>query len=203
MTDHTVVGIAGGSGSGKTTLVASLVGLLSRRSLALIDQDAYYRDRSYLSLQAREMLNYDVPEALDLDLLASHTADLRRDKAVEKPIYDFATHTRLKGFSLVLPGEVIIVEGTLVFSHTTLRSLMDIKVFMDLPADVRLARRILRDVRDRSRSVEAVLSQWLDSVRTMDEQYVAPTKRHADIILTQDPSRNDIEALIERLRGRP
>jgi len=196
-----VVGIAGGSCSGKSTLAQSLVNLLNDRKTVHVSQDAYYKDQSKLPMLTRERVNYDCPDAIDIDLLVHHLTDLKSGRAIEKPVYDFTTHTRLNDRRVVHPRDIIVIEGTLIFVYTELMSLMDIRVFLDIPADIRLARRILRDMRHRGRSVEAVVRQWVDSVRIMDEQYVVQTKCYADILFTEDPSGDDMELLATKIKG--
>ena len=196
-----IVGIMGGSGSGKTTMAQKLVSLLNDISVVQLPQDAYYKDQSHLPMLMRESVNYDCPEAIDVDLLIYHLKNLKRGMAIEKPAYDFTTHTREKDNKIVNSGEIIILEGTLIFVYADLLPLMDVRVFLDIPADIRLARRILRDTRYRGRSVEIVIKQWLDSVRIMDEQYLSQTKCYADILFTEDPRETEMEMLAAKIRG--
>lgn len=196
-----IVGIAGGSGSGKSTLAHNLMDALCNRKTVLIQQDAYYKDQSELPVKARENVNYDCPDALYVTLLVCHLNELISGGPIERPIYDFATHTRKKGCEVIYPAEIIFIEGILIFSEKSLRDLIDLKVFLDIAADVRLARRILRDVRERGRRIETVIEQWFDTVIPMHEMHVAPTKRYADITLTKAPSQDDLDMLIKEIRG--
>jgi uridine kinase len=195
-----IIGIAGGSGSGKSSLARNLMNLLNDRKVVYIPQDAYYKDQSIYSEEEREKINYDSPHVLDLQLLSYHLNELRNNRSIQKPIYDFLTHTRRKECELVLPGEIIVVEGTLIFTHCRLRHLVDYKIFLYIPADARLARRILRDTRERGRNVETVIKQWFDSVEPMYEKYVARSKRYADIVLAKDPAQVDLELLALKMR---
>jgi len=180
-----LVGIAGGSASGKTTLVAALSTLLRGRSVSLLHQDDYYLDCPDLRLEERARLNFDHPSALDNRLLARHLRALTRGEPVDSPRYCFRTHLRLPETRRVEPAEVVIVEGMHLLRSGALRSLLDVKVFVDPPADLRLARRTLRDTGpERARSVESIVEQYLTHVRPMHERHVAPSKRHAHIVVT-------------------
>lgn len=194
-----IIGIAGGSCSGKSTLAQSLVSLFSDRKTVRVQQDAYYKDQSRYPEEERGKINYDSPAVIDINLLVCHLSQLIDGQPVEKPIYDFVTHTREKDCDIVYPAEIIIVEGTLVFTDEKLCNLMDFKIFLDIPADVRLARRILRDTEERGRTAESVMKQWFDSVKTMYEKHVAPSKRYADIVLAKDPAQDDLELLVLKI----
>ena len=195
-----VIGIAGGSCSGKSTLAQNLVNLLNDEKSAHISQDDYYKDQSVYSEEEREEINYDSPAVVDIDLLVYHLSQLIDGRPVKKPIYDFVTHTRIRGYDLVYPENDIVVEGILIFTDKKLRDLMHLRIFLDIAADVRLARRVLRDTRERGRTPESVKKQWFDSVEIMYQKYVAPTKRYADFIFTENPEHDDIALLADRIR---
>ena len=179
-----VIGIAGGTGSGKTTLMENLIRTFSG-SVTLLSHDNYYRRHDELTYEERCKLNYDEPAALETDLMARHLDALRRGEAVDCPVYDFTVHNRSDKTIRINPEKVIIVEGILIFENKALRDLMDVKIFVDTDADVRLCRRIKRDVRDRGRSLESVLTQYQNTVKPMHEQYVEPSKKYADIIVPE------------------
>ena len=179
-----VIGIAGGTGSGKTTLMNNLITTFSG-SVTLLSHDNYYKRHDELTYEERCRLNYDEPAALETDLMARHLDILRRGEAIDCPVYDFTVHNRSDKTIRINPEKVIIVEGILIFENKELRDLMDIKIFVDTDADVRLCRRIKRDVRDRGRSLESVIAQYQNTVKPMHEQYVEPSKKFADIIIPE------------------
>jgi uridine kinase len=195
-----VIGIDGGSCSGKSTLARSLVNLLGNGNTIHISQDNYYNDQSVYSEEERQKINYDSPSVVDIDLLVQHLSQLIDGRPIKKPIYDFITHTRIRGYDWVYPEKDIIVEGILIFTEKKLRDLMHLKIFLDITADVRLARRVLRDTEERGRSPESVKKQWFDSVEMMYQKYVAPTKRYADYIFTKNPGYGDIVSLVDRIK---
>jgi uridine kinase len=180
-----IVGVAGGTGSGKTTVVRKIIEALRSRDVVLIQHDSYYRDRSHLSPEERSRINYDHPDALETDLFADHLELLISGMPAEIPIYDFVSHTRRLETLQVQPASVIVVEGILILADKRLRSLMDIKVFVDTDDDERFIRRMERDVRERGRSYESVVEQYLGSVKPMHLEFVEPSKRHADIIIPE------------------
>jgi uridine kinase len=180
-----VVGIAGGTGSGKTTVAHKLAAAMPEGRCVTIEHDAYYRDQGHLPPEERATINYDHPAALESGLLAEHLRDLRAGKMVEVPIYDFATHTRRRDKRKVHPSPVIIVEGILVFADAALREQMDIKIFVDTDPDIRLMRRIRRDLELRGRTFSSVRDQYYATVRPMHIEYVEPTKRWADLIVPE------------------
>jgi len=180
-----VVGIAGGTGSGKTTVAHKLATAMPAGRCVTIEHDAYYLDQSHLSPEARATINYDHPASLDSALLASHLRELRDGRAVEVPSYDFATHTRRSETRTVEPARVIVVEGILVFTEPALRDQMDIKIFVDTDPDIRLMRRIRRDLEQRGRTFQSVRDQYYATVRPMHIEYVEPTKRWADLIIPE------------------
>ena len=180
-----VVGIAGGTGSGKTTVAHKLGDAMPKGRCVTIEHDAYYRDQGHLPPDERATINYDHPASLESGLLAEHLRELRAGKAVDIPIYDFATHTRRADKRHVEPAPVIIVEGILVFCEANLREQMDIKIFVDTDADIRLMRRIRRDLELRGRTFQSVRDQYYATVRPMHIEYVEPTKRWADLIVPE------------------
>ena len=179
-----VIGIAGGTGSGKTTLMKNLIAEFSD-VVTVISHDNYYKRHDELPYEERCKLNYDEPAALETDLMARHLDILRQGGTIQCPVYDFTVHNRSDETITIVPKKVIIVEGILIFENKPLRDLMDIKIFVDTDADVRLCRRIKRDVNKRGRTLESVLTQYQDTVKPMHEQYVEPSKKFADIIVPE------------------
>ena len=182
--DILVIGIAGGTASGKTTLMKNLIADCEDE-VTVLSHDNYYKRHDELSYEERCKLNYDEPAALETDLMAKHLEALRRGESIRCPVYDFAIHNRSNETVLVKPQRVIIVEGILIFENKQLRDLMDIKIFVDTDADVRLCRRIKRDVNKRGRTLESVLQQYQDTVKPMHERYVEPSKKYADVIVPE------------------
>lgn len=193
-----VIGIAGGSGSGKSTLVKNLIAEFPDM-VTVLSHDNYYRRHDELTYEQRTHLNYDEPGSLETDLMARHLEILRQGGCIDCPVYDFTIHNRLDATIPVVPEKVIIVEGILIFENRQLRDLMDIRVFVDADADVRLCRRILRDVKQRGRTLESVLEQYQQTVKPMHEQYVEPSKKFADIIV---PGGGQNMVALEMLIGR-
>lgn len=177
-----VIGIAGGTGSGKTTLVKRLAEQFGGR-VTMISHDNYYKCRDDLAFEERCKLNYDEPDAMDTSLMVYHLEQLRRGQAIDCPVYDFTLHNRSQETVHIEPKQVIIVEGILIFENEHLRNLMDMKIFVDADADVRLCRRIKRDVTKRGRSLESVLEQYQTTVKPMHEKYVEPSKKYADVVV--------------------
>lgn len=184
MKDILVIGIAGGSGSGKTTLMKNLIARFPEAT-TVISHDNYYKRHDELTYEERCELNYDEPAAFDTDLMVSQLDDLRQGKAIDCPVYDFTVHNRSDAITRIVPSRVIIVEGILIFENPRLRQLMDIRIFVDADADIRLCRRIKRDVNKRGRSLESVLLQYQNTVKPMHELYVEPSKKYADIVVPE------------------
>lgn len=180
-----VIGVAGGSGSGKTSVTRSICNRFSDKTILVIEQDYYYKDQSHLPFEERLKTNYDHPLAFDNDLLMKHLHELMDHNSIEKPVYDYTIHTRSHDSVTVEPKEVIILEGILILEDPRLVDLMDIKVFVDTDADIRIIRRMLRDIKERGRSLDSVIDQYVDNVRPMHLQFVEPTKRYADIIIPE------------------
>lgn len=177
-----VIGIAGGTASGKTTLAKNIENEFGE-NIAKLSHDYYYKSHDDLSFEERQKLNYDHPDAFDTDMLIQHIKDLKAGKAVEAPIYSFKEHNREKETLTVKPNKVILVEGILIFENPELRDLMDIKIFVDTDADIRFIRRLERDLLERGRDLQSVITQYCGTVKPMHEQFVEPSKKHADIIV--------------------
>lgn len=201
MNDITIIGIAGGSASGKTT-VASRIKEEFKEDVELICHDYYYLAHNDIPFEERVKLNYDHPNAFDTERLISDIKQLKQGIAIERPVYSYTQHTRLAETVRVEPKKVIIVEGFLIFDNPELLSLMDIKIFVDTDADERLIRRILRDVQERGRSLESVITQYSTTVKPMHEQFVEPSKRHADLIIPYG-GQNEIalSMLLDKIRN--
>lgn len=180
-----LIGVAGGTGSGKTTVAKKIVNTLKSQSIVMLAQDSYYKDQSHLSMEERVKTNYDHPFAFDNDLLVKHLQCLLNYKPIHMPVYDYKNHTRSNKTIRIEPKDVIILEGILALEEKRLRNLMDIKVFVDTDSDVRIIRRLVRDIRDRGRTIDSVVNQYLSLVRPMHEQFVEPSKKHADIIIPE------------------
>ncbi len=180
-----VIGVAGGSGSGKTSVTRAIVESFTGHSILMLEQDYYYKDQSHLEFEQRLQTNYDHPLAFDNDLLIEHINKLLNYEAIEKPVYDYALHTRSEEVIHVEPKEVIILEGILILEDERLRNLMDMKLFVDTDADIRIIRRMLRDIKERGRTIESVIDQYVSVVRPMHNQFIEPTKRYADIIIPE------------------
>jgi len=193
-----VIGIAGGTGSGKTTLMKRLVERFGN-DVTVLSHDNYYRRRDDMPFEERCKLNYDEPAALETDLMARHLDALRHGQAIDCPVYDFSQHNRSGETVRIEPKRVIIVEGILIFENAALRQLMDIKIFVDTDADIRLCRRIRRDVRERGRTLESVIEQYQTTVKPMHEKYVEPSKRYAHIVV---PEGGKNAVALEMIEGR-
>ncbi|MCM3663904.1 uridine kinase [Mesobacillus subterraneus] len=180
-----VIGVAGGSGSGKTSVTKAIIDSFKGHSILMIEQDYYYKDQSHLPMEERLKTNYDHPLAFDNDLLIEHIGKLLQYEPIEKPVYDYAVHTRSSEIIHVDPKDVIILEGILILEDERLRDLMDMKLYVDTDADLRIIRRLLRDIKERGRSMDSVIEQYVNVVRPMHNQFIEPTKRYADIIIPE------------------
>ena len=196
-----VIGIAGGTGSGKTTLTRHLVETFGN-DVSVVYHDNYYKAHPNMTYEERAALNYDHPDAFDTDLMVRDLKALCSGAAIHCPVYDYAIHNRSDQTVEVCPAKVVIVEGILIFHPKELRDLMDIKIFVDTDADVRILRRILRDVKKRQRSLDSVIGQYLDTVKPMHEQFVQPSRQHADIVVPEG-GRNlvALDMITQRIRG--
>ena len=179
-----VIGIAGGSGSGKTTLLKNIIATFGP-DITVISHDNYYKRHDDMTYEERSKLNYDEPAALETELMVQQLQELRNGQAIQCPVYDFTVHNRSDETILIKPQRVIIVEGILIFENKALRDLMDIKIFVDTDADIRICRRIKRDVNKRGRSLESVITQYQETVKPMHEKYVEPSKKYADIVVPE------------------
>jgi uridine kinase len=180
-----IVGIAGGTGSGKTTVTDNIVAGIGHDHVVIIDHDSYYRDLSTFNGLTPDQINYDHPSSLETEMLIEHIHMLKRNEAIDKPLYDFTTHRRKKETLYIEPKTIIIVDGILIYSEEKLRELFDLKIFVDTDADERIIRRIKRDLLERGRSLESIIDQYLSTVKPMHLQFVEPSKRWADIIIPQ------------------
>ncbi len=195
------IGIAGGSGSGKTTIAQAVVDTLGGQ-VAMVQHDAYYRHTPELSFDERARVNYDHPASLETELLVEHLMALRGGKSIEKPVYDFAEHLRSPETVTVAPARVILIEGILVLFEPELRTELDLKIFVDTDPDLRLARRIERDIEERGRTVRAVIDQYFATVRPMHLEFVEPSKRYADLIIPEGYNPRAVATVVELIRSR-
>lgn len=200
--DVTIIGVAGGTGSGKSTLVKRLQEAFKDDDVATLCHDYYYKAHPELTYDERTKLNYDHPAAFDTDMLVEHIRALKSNVPIEHPVYSFVEHNRTNEKVLVKPSRVIIVDGILIFEHKELRELMDIKVFVDTDADIRLARRILRDVCERGRTMQSVIEQYTTTVKPMHEEFVEPSKKYADVIIPEGGFNSvAVQMLIQNIRA--
>jgi uridine kinase len=180
-----IIGICGGTGSGKTTIARKIVESVGARNVVLVEQDSYYRNLSDMPLDERHQANFDHPDSIDSDMLVNHLIRLKQGLAVEMPLYDFVTHTRSDKIEVIEPKPVVIVEGILIFAEPRVLDLLDVRVFVDTPDDIRLMRRLKRDITERGRTFERTLEQYARTIRPMHFEFVEPSKRFADIIIPE------------------
>jgi uridine kinase len=194
--------MCGGTGSGKTTITRRIIEALSETNVVVLQQDNYYRDYPGMPFAERVKVNFDHPDSMDTPLLAEHVRQLRAGQAIERPTYDYANFQRLKGTVRIEPRAAIIVEGILIFENKALRDVLDIKIFVDTEADLRFIRRLVRDIRDRGRTTEMVVEQYMKTVRPMHLEFVEPSKRYADVIIPEG-GHNDvgIDLVIQKIRS--
>ena len=202
MAQTLTIGICGGTGSGKTTITNRLTQALSEESVLLLQQDHYYKDTPHLPLEERAKQNFDHPESVDTQLLISHVRALREGQSIERPVYDFTQHRRVPATVHLEPRPALIVEGILIFENPALRNLCDIKIFVDTEADLRFIRRLRRDIRERGRTVESVIDQYMATVRPMHTEFVEPSKRYADVIIPEGGYNEvGIDLVIQKIRS--
>lgn len=195
-----VIGVAGGSGSGKTTITSAIVEQIGPDQVALVEHDAYYREYGSLPLEERAKVNFDHPDSLETELLIEHLRALTAGESIQKPVYDFTTHSRLPKTVTVNPRPTIVVDGILVFVEQELRELMDLKIYVDTDSDLRILRRLQRDIEERDRTVDSVITQYLSTVRPMHLQFVEPSKRYADIIIPEGYNRRAVATVMGMVR---
>ena len=197
-----IIGIAGGSGSGKSTLASEIIQSLGSDNVLVIQHDSYYRDRSHIPPAERENINYDHPDAIETSLLVSHLKELRKGRPVEIPIYDFITHTRKSAANTTYPKKFVFVEGIFILVDEALRQLMDIKVYVDTDDDIRLIRRLQRDIIERGRTLKSVINQYKSTVKPMHKAFVEPSKRYADIIVPWNENNlSALESFIKKIKS--
>jgi len=197
-----IIGVAGGTGSGKTTVANRILERVGTEHIAYIPHDAYYRDLSHLPYEERQKINFDHPNSLETELMVEHLIALRDEQPVEIPVYDFTIHTRTEKTRHVEPARIVLAEGILIFAEPELRPLFDVKLFVDTDADIRLIRRLQRDVEERGRTVQSVIEQYLRTVRPMHLEFVEPSKRYADVIIPEGGFNEvAIEMVAARIRG--
>jgi uridine kinase len=185
-----IIGICGGTGSGKTTIARAIVDAVGAKKVVLVEQDSYYRNLADMPLDERQQANFDHPDSIDSDMLVNHLMRLKQGLQVEMPLYDFRTHTRSDKIEIIEPKPVIIVEGILIFAEPRVLDLLDVRVFVDTPDDIRLMRRLRRDITERGRTFERTLDQYARTIRPMHFEFVEPSKRHADIIIPEGGQTN-------------
>jgi len=195
-----VVGVAGGSGSGKSTICEAIVERIGTEHVALIAHDAYYRHRPEISYEERTKVNYDHPDSLETELLLTHLESLAAGETIQHPLYDFTRHLRRSRTLPIPPRPVILIEGILTLVEPDLREMLDLRVFVDTDADLRVLRRVGRDMRERGRSLESVVAQYQATVKPMHEQFVEPSKRHADLVIPEGYNRQAVGALVAMIR---
>lgn len=201
--DPLILGVAGGSGSGKTTVVNKIVQKIGKKNILLVEHDSYYRDLSHIPLSARRKQNFDHPSSLETELMIRHIDALRKGYKIDLPVYDFVAHTRAEETIQVSPKKIILIDGILIFSEPDLLDLMDIKIFVDTDDDVRLLRRLRRDIQERGRDFDGVLNQYETYVRPMHLEFVEPSKRYADIIIPRGgENRVALEMVIAMINGK-
>jgi len=197
-----VIGICGGTGSGKTTITERIISALSPESVLVLQQDHYYKNFPHLSLEERARQNFDHPDAFDNSLFIEHVGQLREGRPIDRPVYDFTKHERASETVRMNPSPALILEGILIFENKALCELMDIKIFVDTDADLRFIRRLSRDIRERGRTVDSVVNQYLTTVRPMHNEFVEPSKRHADVIIPEGGHNEvGIDLVIQKIRS--
>ncbi len=196
-----IIGICGGTGSGKTTLARRIIEIIGRENVILVEQDSYYRNLADMPLDERRQANFDHPDSIDSEMLMNHLKRLKLGQPIEMPVYDFKTHTRNHETEHIDPKPVVIVEGILIFSEQRIYNLLDVRIYVDTPDDIRFIRRLQRDIIDRGRTVESVIAQYYATVRPMHFEFVEPSKRRADIIIPESANHEiGIEFICSKIR---
>ena len=196
-----IIGICGGTGSGKTTIARKIVESVGKENVILVEQDSYYRNLGDMPLDERRQANFDHPDSIDSDLLVNHLKRLKGGDAIDMPVYDFKTHTRSRETERIEPKPVVIVEGILIFAETRILDLLDVRIFVDTPDDIRFIRRLQRDIIERGRTFDSVIAQYYATVRPMHFEFVEPSKRNADIIIPEGGKQDiGIEFLCSKIR---
>ncbi len=193
----TIIGVAGGTASGKTTFVQEVLSGFEAQYVGLIAQDAYYKDNSHLSFEERCLLNYDHPDSIDFDLMVDQIKALKQGQEIDQPVYDYKVHNRTADTLQISPKPVLIVEGILVLHHKALRDLMDLKIFVDAPAPLRLERRLQRDITQRGRNQQEVMERYTDTLKPMHDTFIEPSKAHADIVVLSHQKNPQAVALLQ------
>lgn len=202
MKDCIIIGVAGGSGSGKTTVANNLVKAFKAEDAVLVEQDAYYRELLNMSIEEKAKVNFDHPDSIEFELLRKHLEMLKEGKSIDRPIYDFTTHSRKEGAVRINSSKIIIVEGILIFAVPEIRELLDVKIFVDTDADEMILRRIERDMNERGRNFESVKNQYLTTVKPMFLEFCEPSKRYADVIIPRGgENKVAIDMIISNLKG--
>jgi len=202
VTKRLVIGICGGTGSGKTTITERIISALSPESVLVLQQDHYYKDFPDIPVERRARQNFDHPDSFDTPLLIEHLRQLREGMPVERPVYDFTKHARASSTVRMNPSPAVILEGILIFENKPLRELMDVKIFVDTDSDLRFIRRLKRDIRDRGRTVDSVVEQYLSTVRPMHMEFIEPSKRYADVIIPEGGHNEvGIDLVIQKIRS--
>jgi uridine kinase len=197
-----IIGICGGTGSGKTTITSRIIEAISEANVIVLEQDNYYKDFPSLCFEERTKQNFDHPDSMDTPLLAEHVRRLREGQSIERPTYDFAKFQRAGSTVRIAPRPAIIIEGILIFENRKLRDLMDVKIFVDTDADLRFIRRLVRDIRERGRTMEMVVEQYMNTVRPMHMEFVEPSKRYADVIIPEGGHNEvGIDLVIQKIRS--
>lgn len=196
------IGVYGGTGSGKTTIVAQIVSEFPTSEIQVISQDSYYKDNSDISFEERCMLNFDHPDAIDFELLCKHIRALKNGETIAQPIYSFKTHNRTEETVSVSPKKILIVEGILILNYPKLRSMFDLKVYVDAESDMRMERRVSRDITERGRTPEEVLSRYIKTLKPMHQQFIKPMKVHADVVIENHQNNPlDLTKLIDKIKS--
>ena len=197
-----IIGVFGGTGSGKTTIVNQILSKFNRGEMLVISQDAYYKDNSQISYEKRCLLNYDHPNSIDFELLYTHLKDLKKGLSISQPVYDFKIHNRTKKTVKISPKKVIILEGILIMNYTKLRSLLDLKVYIDANSDIRMERRVNRDISERGRTPKEVINRYTTMLIPMHKKFISPMKLHADMVVeNHENTPPNIESLLQKIKS--